>query len=45
MFPGTRAQIYYNEAGEVTGWDYPSEPDYDPYDADYDPWEDYHGED
>lgn len=24
MFPGAGAQIYYNEAGEVIGWDYPS---------------------
>jgi len=31
MFPGAGAQIYRNEAGEVTGWDYPSEPDYDPF--------------
>jgi hypothetical protein len=30
MFPGAGAQIYYNEAGEVIGWDYPSydEPEY-----------------
>lgn len=31
-FPGAGAQIYRNEAGEVTGWDYLSEPDYDPDD-------------
>jgi len=32
MFPGPGAQIYRNEAGEVLGWDYPSQPgeDYDP---------------
>ncbi len=35
MFPGPGAQIYYNEAGEPLGWDYPStEPpevdDYEP---------------
>ncbi len=31
MFPGPGAQVYYNEAGEPTGWDYPpdDEPDYD----------------
>jgi len=28
MFPGPHAQVYYNEAGEPLGWDYPSEPDY-----------------
>lgn len=34
-FPGPGAQIYYNEAGEPLGWDYPSdEPDYDPYEDD-----------
>ena len=27
MVPGAGAQVYYNEAGEVLGWDYPS---YDP---------------
>ena len=27
MFPGPNAQIYYNEAGEPEGWDYPSEDD------------------
>jgi hypothetical protein len=32
MFPGAGANIYRNEAGEVLGWDYPSEPD--PYDYD-----------
>lgn len=34
MFPGAGAVVYYNEAGEPLGWDYPSydEPDYDPYD-------------
>ena len=24
MFPGPHAQVYYNEAGEPLGWDYPS---------------------
>jgi len=24
MFPGAGAQVYYNEAGEPVGWDYPS---------------------
>lgn len=40
MFPGAGANVYYNEAGEPTGWDCPSffEPDYDPY-------EDMHGPD
>jgi hypothetical protein len=33
MFPGPGAQVYYNDAGEPLGWDYPSdEPDYDPDD-------------
>jgi hypothetical protein len=34
MFPGPGAQVYYNEAGEPLGWDYPSydEPENDPYD-------------
>lgn len=32
MFPGAGASVYYNEAGEPTGWDY---PDLDgPYDPD-----------
>lgn len=43
MFPGAGASVYYNEAGEPLGWDYPSydEPEYDPddylagYDDDY----------
>ena len=29
-FPGYGAQIYYNEAGEVLGWDYPSSEPYQP---------------
>ena len=32
MFPGPGAQVYYNDAGEPLGWDYPSD---DP-DLDYD---------
>jgi len=34
MFPGAHAQVYYNEAGEVLGWDYPSDEPQgsDPYD-------------
>ncbi len=32
MFPGANASIIRNEAGEVLGWDYPGEPDYDPTD-------------
>lgn len=31
MFPGAGAQVYYNEAGEPLGWDYPSEPDPDDF--------------
>ena len=33
MFPGPGAQVYYNEAGEPIGWDYPSydESGMDPY--------------
>lgn len=34
-FPGAGAQVYRNEAGEVLGWDYPSEPEYD--DGDMEP--------
>jgi len=31
MFPGPNARIYYNEAGEPLGWDYPEMDDaYDP---------------
>ncbi len=26
MFPGPHAQVYYNEAGEPLGWDYPPDP-------------------
>ncbi len=33
MFPGAGAQVYRNEAGEPLGWDYPSEPDFDPFDG------------
>lgn len=45
-FPGAGAQVYYNEAGEPTGWDYPGyddgpDPDdeygYDDFDEDGDP--------
>ncbi len=28
MFPGAGAQVYYNEAGEPLGWDYPDLHDY-----------------
>ena len=36
MFPGPGARVYYNEAGEPLGWDYPADPEeHDPYD-DYD---------
>ncbi len=37
MFPGAHAVVYYNDAGEPLGWDYPSsdEGDSDPHD-DYD---------
>lgn len=41
-FPGAGAQIYHNEAGEPTEWDYPGydegpDPDdFDPYDNDFD---------
>lgn len=43
MFPSAESEMYYNEAGEVTGWDNPQyfeppEPDYDDYD-DYDVYE------
>ena len=34
MFPGPNAQVYYNEAGEPLGWDYPS------YDEPYEEFED-----
>ncbi len=39
MFPGAGAHVYYNEAGEPLGWDYPNydePPDVD----DYDRWAD-----
>jgi hypothetical protein len=44
-YPGPNAHVYYNEAGEPLGWDYPSE--YDPNDYyDDDPYTpDYEGED
>jgi hypothetical protein len=35
-FPGAGAQVYYNEAGEPTGWDYPGYdegPDPDDFDV------------
>ena len=38
MFPGPHAQIYYNEAGEVLGWDYPSYGDA-PEPEEFDNWE------
>jgi len=38
MFPGAGAQVYYNDAGEPLGWDYPSdEPDFD-----FDPYDDFY---
>lgn len=43
MFPGARAQVIRNEAGEPIGWDYPPDddgPDYDDRDApDVEPFE------
>lgn len=41
MFPGAYSEIYRNEDGEITGWDYPAydepeEPDYDRYDEEDD---------
>lgn len=49
-FPGAGAQVYYNEVGEPTGWDYPGydegpDPDdFDVYDdepdEDDEEWED-----
>lgn len=52
MFPGAGASVYYNEAGEPLGWDYPSDdpPEPDDYDFDdsdeedfeeYNPFDDY----
>lgn len=38
MFPGAGASIEYNDAGEVTGWDY---PDYDQPYEDYPEYGDY----
>jgi hypothetical protein len=35
MFPGPGAQVFYNEAGEPIGWDYPSEPEFVFIDDDY----------
>jgi hypothetical protein len=31
MFPAAGAEIHYNEAGEPTGWDYPSDDPMDYY--------------
>jgi hypothetical protein len=42
MFPGAGAQVYYSEAGEPLGWDYPGEPEYVP---DEDTYDGPHGED
>lgn len=40
MFPGANARIYYNDAGEPTGWDYPPDPDpYAIYDAAQAAWQ------
>jgi hypothetical protein len=36
VFPGAGARVYYNDAGEPLGWDYPSD---DPRDA-WDEWQD-----
>lgn len=44
MFPGAGAQVYYNEAGEPLGWDYPSDGPYED-DQDLDDDEDDHEED
>ena len=40
-FPGANARVFYNEVGEVMGWDYPDddappEPDEDDYDYEED---------
>jgi hypothetical protein len=32
MFPTAGAHVYYNEAGEPLGWDYPSNDEPDPDD-------------
>lgn len=32
MFPGANARIFRNEAGEVLGWDYPSDNPNDDWD-------------
>lgn len=34
MFPGATAQVYYNEAGEPLGWDYPCDDPYSMYEHD-----------
>ncbi len=45
MFPGPNATVYYNEAGEVLGWDNeypddaPEEPDWDRITDDEHAWE------
>lgn len=39
-FPGAGAQVYYNEAGEPTGWDYPGY-DEGPDRDDFDEFDDY----
>jgi hypothetical protein len=39
MFPSAGATVYYNDAGEPTGWDNPSyddPPEHDPYEYGYD---------
>lgn len=43
MFPGAGAHVYYNEASEPIGWDYPNYDDPHEYDWDDRPWvpEDY----
>lgn len=47
MFPGAGASVYYNEAGEPLGWDYPSDdppepPDeYDFDDSDEEDFDEY----
>lgn len=39
MFPGPGAQVYYNDAGEPLGWDYPSDEPYEPDDQFFDNYE------
>ncbi len=41
-FPGAGAHVYYNDAGEPLGWDYPSDDPHNSYESDDRDWCEQH---